>query len=228
MSDPVPPQKKRRGCFFYGCITSLVVALVLVLVVVFGVSRVVSYVNAQIVLYTDTAPATLPKSDLGSNELAQLEARVSAFGKALDAHTNALPLTFNTAELNAFLADTAPVKNLKLNDRFYVTLQGDQIKAQVSLPLGEYFKIPMIKTEGRYLNGDASLGAVLTNTQLSLTIKTVDVKGKPLPDDLVTRFRDITAATMTNINDNPTNRAYFDHIESAEVKDGILTIKAKP
>ncbi len=226
MSDPVPP-KKRRGCFFYGCITSLVVALVLVLVVVFGVSRVVSYVNAQIVLYTDTAPAPLPKSDLGSNELAQLEARVSAFGKALDAHTNTPPLTLTTAELNALLENATQVKLLKLNDRFYVSLQGDQIKAQISLPLGEYFKMPMIKTEGRYLNGDAALGAVLTNSQISLDIKSVDVKGGPLPADYLARIQVFAAATMTNINDNPTNRAYFDHIESAEVKDGVLTIKAK-
>jgi hypothetical protein len=227
MSDPEPP-KKRRGCFFYGCITSLVVALVLVLIVGFVVAKIVGYANAQIVQYTDTAPVPLPKADLPSNELAQLEARVSAFVKALDAHSNTPPLTLNTAEVNALLENTEQVQALKLKDRFYITLQGDQIKAQISLPLGDFPKPPFIKTDGRFLNGDAVVVGSVTNSQVSLTIKSMDVKGSPLPLQYLARVQAFQDAMMTNVNNNPTNRAVFDHLDSAEVKDGVLTIKPKP
>lgn len=227
MSDPVPP-KKRRGCFFYGCITSVAVALVLILVVGFGLAKFVSYVNATILKYTDTVPVTLPTVDISSNELAQLEDRVSAFGKALDAHTNALPLTLTTTEVNALLENSQQTRAAKLKDHVYLTLEGDQVKAQVSLPLDDLIKAPFIKSAGRYLNGDASLSAYVTNSQVALEIKSVEIKGSPLPPEFLARIQAFEEAAMTNVNDNPTNRAYFDHIESAVVKDGVLIIKPKP
>ena len=226
MSDPAPP-KKRRGCFFYGCITSLALVLVLVLVFGFGAAKFVSYINATIVKYTDTVPAPLPKADMGSNEFAQLENRVSAFGKALDAHTNTLPLTLNTTEINALLENSQQAKAAKIKDHIYLTLQGDQIKAQESLPLGDFIQAPFIKTAGRYLNGDAVLGVVLTNSEVSVVIKSMNVKGSPLPDEYLARLQTVEESLMTNVNNDPTNRAFFDRIESAVVRDGVLIIKAK-
>ena len=62
MTDPnvPPPIRKGRGCFFYGCLTSLVLLLVVFLLALFTVRWIRNEINA----YTDTAPMTLPKVEM--------------------------------------------------------------------------------------------------------------------------------------------------------------------
>ena len=55
MSAPEPPQKK-RGCFFYGCIVSTCLGLLILVVGVIGVLAVRNAINNFVRAYTDTAP----------------------------------------------------------------------------------------------------------------------------------------------------------------------------
>ncbi len=221
---PEPP-KKRRGCFFYGCITCLAIFLLVVGGVFLTGWYTIHRLNALIAEYTDTSPAALPKVDMPANELASLKARVAEFEHALDAHTNTPPLILNSREINALLADSPQVKQMNLDNTFYVDLEGDQIQGQISLPLGQ-IKIPLLNTAGRYLNGNGDFTATVTNAALSVTVKSLEVKGKPLPASFMASLQQQNLADA--VNKNPTNTAAMSRFESIEVRDGTLIIKAKP
>jgi hypothetical protein len=226
MSDPQPTPQKKRGCLFYGCLSVAAIVLLAGVLIGVGAYKFVTTVNAAILEYTDTAPAALPTNSLSVDQLRLVQDRVNAFDAAINGHSNTPPLTLTTQEVNALIADSQQIKDLKLKDRFYVSFDGDQIKAQISMPL-EQLKVRFIKTDGRYLNGDATVAGMLTNSEVTASIVSMNAKGKPLPDQFVAILQGFDENVISNINNNPTNRAVFDGIDSAQVKDGVLVIKAK-
>jgi hypothetical protein len=219
----IDPPRKRRGCFFYGCLTSVFLLLLLAVLIFIGARYLVNTVNAYILEYTDTAPMALPKVDMPEPELKNLQDRVAAFNQAMDAHTNSPVLILNSQEINALLANSPSTRALK--DKVYVTLDGDQVKGQISLPLEKYFRFPMLKTKGRYLNGEGTFKVVITNSILWISMQSFAVKGKPLPENAMVRFRQQNLAAEAN--NNPTNAAAIGRFESVEVKDSNAIIKAK-
>jgi hypothetical protein len=223
MSDPQSP-KKPRGCFFYGCITCLVLFALAAVLFLLGGWYAVRWANAMVTEYTDTVPMALPKVDMPPEELAKLKARVAEFNHALDAHTNTPPLILTGREINALMQDSAQVKQMDLNDKFYVDLEGDHIKGQVSLPLDQ-IRIPFVHTAGRYLNGIGEMAAEVTNAMLTVTVVSLEVKGKPLPPKFMTSLQQQNLADK--VNENSTNRAAMSRFESIEIKDSTLIIKAK-
>jgi hypothetical protein len=223
MSAP-EPAKKPRGCFFYGCITclalSFLAAIGILLLAWFGVRTL----NALVAEYTDTAPMTLPKADMPPDELAKLEARVADFGHALDARTNTPPLVLTVREINALMSEYTRLHDTNLHDKFYVDLEGDHIKGQVSLPLDQ-IKLPFVHTAGRYLNGTGDLAAGLTNATLSVSFTSFEATGKPLPLQIMATLQQVNFADKAN--QDPTNVTTLSHIDSIEFKDSTLIIKPK-
>ena len=225
MSDPQSP-KKPRGCFFYGCITCIALFVLAGILFVLGGWYFFHSLNTLVMEYTDTVPMVLPKVDMPPEELAKLKARVADFKRALDAHTSPPPLVLTSREVNALMEDSPQVKQMNLNDKFYVDLEGDHIKGQISLPLDQLPKIPFVHTAGRYLNGTGEFAAEVTNATLSLTAISLEVKGKPLPEKFMTSLHQQNLADQ--VNQNPTNVTAMSHYESIEIKDTTLIIKPKP
>lgn len=219
-----PPVKKGRGCFFYGCMISLAAGVLAVALIVIGVLVAVHRVNALIVEYTDTTPMTLPAVDMPADELTKLKARLGEFSHALDAQTNTPPLVINTQELNALIADHAAGGLVNMSNTFHVDLTGELMKGQISLPLGQLVHIPLIHTEGRYLNGTGDFAVTVTNAQLQFSVNTLEAKGKPLPLEFKTWLEQFVSDV---VNKNPTNSAALTRYDSIGVKDGTLIIKAK-
>jgi hypothetical protein len=221
MNNPESPQK-RRGCFFYGCMTCLVLMLVVGLTAFFGVRYAVHRINAFIAEYTDTQPMALPKEEMPAAELDQLKKRFAAFHDAVQAHSNTPPLILTGPEINALLVSAPEMKDFK--DRFHVALEGNQIKGQVSLPLDAFFKIPLIDTKGRYLNGVGVFKAVLTNNLFSITTDALEVRGKPLPEIYMAQLRNKNLVENMQAN---TNETMVSQAESLEIKDGKLILQPK-
>ncbi len=223
MSNPEPIQK-RHGCFFYGCITSLVLLLVIGLTLFFGARYALHRINAAVLEYTDTRPLLLEKEEaLPAAEMERLKARADAFKSALEAHTNTPPLILTSRELSALLNSMPEMQGFK--DSFRVALEGDKIKGQVSIPLDEFFKIPLVDFTGRYLNGAGAFKVLLTNAQLFVNIDSLEVKGKPLPESVMAKLRAQNFAE--NFEKNPTNAAAISRYESIVIKDSTLTIQPK-
>ena len=223
---PPPVPKKAHGCFFYGCITSIILLLVLILGAWLGVHLMIKKGQQIVAEYTDTAPAQLPKSELSDAQTKNLKARVEAFSKAVDAHSNTPPLVLTGPELNALIASNAGTNGA--SNAVYVTLDGDTIKGQVSLPLDVMDQVPVLRPfhlKGRYLNGACTMQAGVTNGTLGVYIKTLEVKGKPLPQQFMTPLTQQNWAD--SYNQNPNNGPAFDKYESITVKDSTMIVTPK-
>ncbi|HKS38354.1 MAG TPA: hypothetical protein VJW76_14265, partial [Verrucomicrobiae bacterium] len=180
MNDqPVPPQKtKGRGCFFYGCLTMVILFLV---VAIGGYFAVRAAVNSFVAKYTDTKPMELPKVELSKTEMEELDKRLATFKEGVEADKSVSALALSADEINALIQRNAEAKN-----KFSIGFEDDQVKGKISLPLGE-LKIPIIGRwlKGRYLNGTAGLKPTLQNGVLIVTLQSVEVNGQTIPADIL-------------------------------------------
>ena len=224
MNDPQAPPPKRRGCFFYGCIISSALLLFIAVVVTIVVTSLVRTVNGYIAEYTEPTPMALPHADVPADELKKLNDRLADFNNAVTAHSNVPPLILTGPEINALLATSQQARNLKVNDKFFVTLEGEQVLGQVSMPLDQ-IKFPFIKTSGRYLNGNGAFRVGVTNGLASVVIDSLTVKGKPLPNTAMAKLRQVNFADTFNAN--PTNAAAISRFESVTVSNSTMIIQPR-
>jgi len=229
MSLPEPPQK-RRGCFFYGCLTTLALVLAFAVTGFFVVRKIVNKVNQAMLEYTQTTPATLPKVDTPGSELKQLQKRLDDFGTALEAQSNTAPLVLTDREVNALLQQTPQAKDLNLEDHLYLTFASNEILAQVSLPMSNYNAgISFLHTAGRYFNGVATLDASFTNSELKIKVRSVETAdNKSLPPEFVHVLQDWDDNyILMDVNNNPTNFGVLTNIESMYISNQLLFIVPK-
>ena len=213
---PAPETKKRRGCFFYGCLTVVVIFVMVGIMAILAVNYFKSLINT----YTDTSPMALPKVEMPAAEYEALDKRVAAFKESLDKKKDVSPLVLTGDEINALIAGKPDTKQFK--DKFHISIEGDKIKGQVSIPLGDT-GIPF--TKGRYLNGAAAFKASLQNGVLIVTADSIVVKGKPLPETFMARLRNENLAK--DAYRDPKNAETLRKIESIEVKEGKVSIKPR-
>ncbi len=210
------PPKARRGCFFYGCITSVVLLLLVIGALLIGLHLVKKMVNR----YTDTQPMALPTVHLPQAEVANLKQRVEAFQDAVRNQRPTQPLTLAADEINALIANGAGEQSLQ--GKCYVSLEGEQLKGQVSVPL-EQVGLRMFK--GRYLNGSATFNLAFRNGALFVSAQTIDVKGKPLPEAYMQKIRgENLAAELAN---KPEAAAVLRGLEDIRISDGRLVVVPK-
>ena len=214
MTDPAA--KPRRGCFFYGCITGLVL-----LVLVLGALMVgLHYVKKMVNQYTDTQPMELPTVQMSPGESDKLKQRCEAFQKAVREQRPAKPLELTADDVNALIA-SGPERQA-LQGKFYVSLEGDQLKGEVSVPLQE---VGLSMFKGRYLNGSATFNLSFRNGALFVSPQTIIVKGKPLPEAYMQAIRkENLAAKLTN---EPSAAAVLQGLEDIQVKEGRLVVVPK-
>ncbi|MGD0536977.1 MAG: hypothetical protein ABSC03_04955 [Verrucomicrobiota bacterium] len=209
--------KQGRGCFFYGCLTAVILALLVVVAGVIGVRYLLGKVNQFVAQYTETQPMVLPKAQFTAEEAAAVQAQFKSFGDALAKGLTNAPLELDTKGINCLIASSPDFREFK--DKVYVTLEGDQVKGQISLPLD---KVPLIKGKGRFLNGGATLRVSLQNGALVVTPQDLVVKGQPVPEAFMTQLRGQNLAESAT--QNPQVADTMRKLESILVKDGRLTI----
>jgi len=210
-------QSRQRGCFFYGCLFAVI--LTLLAVVGGGIATYMGYrylVNTALP-YTDTVPTPLPKVEMPPEEAKDLHARVDAFRAALDSGQPTEPLVLDSDDINVLIADNEDVR-----DKVHVDIEGDKVKGQVSFPL-EGIGLPAFK--GRYLNGKATLKVSLEDGFLRVTLDALEVKGKPVPATFIDQLRAKNLAE--DASRNPKNAEAIQKLESIQVKDGKVIIKAR-
>ena len=225
--------KKKRGCFFYGCIISLILLLLVLAGVGFVGWYAVHTLRGYVAQYTDTTPMVLEKVELPADQLKRLDERVAAFGNAVGAHSNTPPLVLTGPEINAWLTekiDAMAATNDAMKDfkgTFFISLEGEEIKGQVSLPLDGLAKVPffkMMNVKGRYLNGGGTFKAYIMNGDLFVFAQSLDVKGKAMPEQMMAGMRQQNLADSIN---KQQNSKPFQQFESIQVKDGTMIITPK-
>ncbi len=211
-----PPRE--RGCFFYGCLFASIIALLVLIAA--GVAGYFLYraTDRFVQEYTSTEPRELPKVELPAEERRSLEDRVESFKKALEAREPTEPLVLTGDDINAWIES-----HTELKGKVYVSLEGDKVKAKISLPLSDIIDIGM--TRGRYLNGEAELKASLQDGIPIVTIQTIEVNGKQPPEAFQAQLRGQNL--LKDIYRNPENAEQLRRLESVEIKDGRMIIKAR-
>lgn len=210
------PPKPRRGCFFYGCITSLVLLALMLGALLLGLF----YVKKLVTRYTDTGPMELPALQMSQGEIDKVKQRFEAFQEAVRQQQPTKPLTLTADDINALI--TSGPGQQALSRKFYVSLEGHQLKGEVSVPLKE-LGLPMFK--GRYLNGSATFDLSFRNGALSITPQTIMVKGNPLPEVYMKEIRkQDLAAGFTN---EPKVVAVLQGLQDIQVTEGKLVIEPK-
>jgi hypothetical protein len=217
MYDP-EPAPKQRGCFFYGCIAAIILVVLAVAVAsLTGYYLYRKFVDA-VKPYTSESPMALPKVEMPDAQREAIRKRVNDFKEALAADEPVEPLVLTSEDINALISS-----NPNFKDHVHVKIDKDVIKGQVSLPIDTF--LPMVPAlRGRYVNGSAELKVALFNGVLVVTVDSLEVKGKPLPDDVMRGIRGHNFAENVR---NPDNARAFAKIESIEVKDGELIIKPR-
>ena len=213
-----PP--RQRGCFFYGCIIASVLAVLTMILIGVGAVLLYRLAGRMVEEYTATVPRDLPKVEMPAEKRQTLKERVETFRKAVNEGTPTEQLVLTSDDLNALLEEQPELKG-----KIYVKVEGDEVKGQVSIPLDQ-LGFPMVK--GRYLNGEADLKASLKDGVLIVTLDSIEVNGKRVPDQVMEGIR----------KENLAKDAYKDEkssemmrkLESLEIKDGkiILKVRAKP
>ena len=214
MTDPAA--KPRRGCVFYGCITGLV----LLVLVLGGLMVGLHYVRKMVNQYTETGPMELPALQMSQGEIDKVKQRFEAFQKAVREQRPTEPLELSADDINALIASGSDRQALK--GKFYVSLDGDKLKGEVSVPLQQ---IGLSMFKGRYLNGNATFSLSFRNGALSVSPQTISVKGKPLPE---TYMREIRKQNLAEGFTSETNAvAVLQGLEDIQVKDGKLVVVPK-
>jgi hypothetical protein len=214
-----PAAKPRRGCFFYGCITGLVL-----LVLVLGALMVgLHYVKKMVNQFTDSQPMELPTVQMSQGEIDKLKQRFEAFQKAVKEQHPTEPLVLAADDINALIANGPERQDLK--GKLYVGLEGDQVKGEVSVPLRE---IGLSVFKGRYLNGSATFSLSFSNGVLWVAPQTIIVKGRPVPEVYMQEIRKQNLAA--GLANEPAAVAVLQGLQEIQVKEGKLVAvpKEKP
>jgi hypothetical protein len=222
---PEPPQAvpRQRGCFFYGCIIALVLALLMAILLAVGAFFLYRFSDKMVKEYTATAAQELPKVEMPAENRQALNDRVEAFRKAVKEGAPTEPLVLTSDDLNALIAE-----NEDLKGKIFVKVEGDEIKGQVSIPLDPLAQGPFrAMFQGRYLNGEADLKASLKDGVLIVKLDSIEVNGKRPPDEMMNGIREQNLAKDAYKDEKNANM--IRKIESLEVKDGkiILRVRAK-
>jgi hypothetical protein len=153
-------------------------------------------------------------------EIEQLKLRVENFQDAVRSGRPTPPLILTSDEINAFIATDTNLARVK--GKLYVTIAGDRLKGQVSLPLDD---LGLSIFRGRYLNGTGTFDLGLRNGILVVTPETLVVKGKPLPGVYMDKIRSENLAG--NLNNNPRASVALNHLQDIRVSDGKLILVPK-
>jgi len=208
------PVKRRRGCLFYGCLTSCILVLVVLAGLLLGYLKILNS-------FTDTKPTALPTVDMSDGDMQQVRQRVDSFRNDIRSAHPTQPLALTSNEINALIATDPNMKALK--GKVYVVIEDNQVKGQVSVPTSD---VGLGIFKHRYINGSGAFNISLTNGTLFLSLQSLAIKGRPIPEKYMQQVRAQNLAQ--GINDDPKSSAGLNKLKSIEVKDGKIIIVPTP
>jgi hypothetical protein len=214
-----PPRRKGLGCFARGCLILLVFAIVLGIAcfagMFWGFQRHSAIIHG-IYWLTKThsiaeAPVPVPEFSASDNQIQSVRERWQDFEQKTRAGQPA------EIELTADDINTLIATNPDARGKVFVSIEGNQLHLQTSVPFGEFVGRP-----GYYFNGDITIefkGAEsLENPQLNRIV----VNGAQVPSGLLNwkyrsrRLRDYLADYRNDLN-----------VGTIEVREGKLILRSR-
>jgi len=208
---------RQKGCWFYGCLVLAVAGLLVITLGVTGYYVTKRAINKWVTDYTETSPALLEKVEADPARLELLRGQLASFGAALEKRTNAFELPLRTEDLNLLI-----VEDEQWHNKLRVRVGDSNIQANVSIPLSD---VGPLKLNGRFLNGQATLRALLANGVLDVRLDEVMVKNKHLPELLLKELKQKNLAE--DFARNPEMAARMANLESLRITNGTVLLKSR-
>jgi hypothetical protein len=223
--EGVPSAKKKRTCLTCGLIGCSVVVGVVVVLVVVGIFLVRSWVSSAIDRFTEPSPVDLPQIVVTDAEWSALTGRLNAFEAAVKNRQPTEPLVLSERDVNVLIQRSASVEPGQPVG--YVTVSGDTIRAQVSIPVEHAAQYLLVgdRAKGRYLNGSGTFHVRTEQGRLFVEVVDGEIGGKPAPDELMSALRDNNLAE--GLERRPNAAKFIENVEQIEVKDGAVVITPK-
>ena len=224
MSDPLPPtaEKKTKGCWFYGCLTLVVLGALAGVGTFFTARYLVRQVSVLVEKYTETSATPLQPVKLTSEERKALHERVNTFTGALRAAgAQGAELSLTGDELNALLQDSPGIGPIANQVR--VRIEQGILSGSLSWPLDN---LGPLKQSGRFLNGEAAIQVSLSNGLLKVSLSDFKFHGQSLPATVLTGLRGVNFAE--GAQKDPKFREALQRFESVEVKGDRMLIRSRP
>lgn len=214
-----PPPRRGLGCFARGCLTLVVFAVALGIAcfagMYWGLHRhsaifhgLYWLTKAQAIAQT---PASVPQFTASDAQIQSVHERCQDFEQKARAG-QAAELELTPDDINTLIA-----ANQDARGKVFVSINGDRLHCQASVPLGE-----LIGKSGYYFNGDVAVelknAESLENPQLNRIV----VNGEPVPGDLLNwkyrskRLRDYLAEYRNGSG-----------VGAIEIRDGKLILKSR-
>lgn len=176
--------RKRRGCFFYGCLTVFILMVVGVSFIAISIFFVTRQITNLVADNAEPAAMVLPAVPPATeDEVKALEEKLEAYGKALEGEEGGKalePLELTETQINQLIQSEPELKG-----RVYFDLEPDKVTGKVSLPLDPFAQFFLLrKLKGKFLNGEGDFTAEITEREGMLVVRLTSLRlanGKTLP-----------------------------------------------
>ncbi len=252
---PDAPTEKRRGCYLWGCLASVIAILI-----VTAATGLIAYrfMTGQVRQYTAETAAEIPKVEYSDEELRLLQQRLnqiidqqgiqsaeSAAPPAQDDTSDSLGDNATagdgsesepTRQVDA-VVDTSPPRPgdlvLSARDINALVSRSPELRGKVFVTIqdgqvGGEVSMPLDKIpggEGRYFNASATFDVQLRDSQLIVTVKDAAIKGKQAPPIVLDALAGKNLAT--EINKHPRMKPKLEKFDSLSVIDDTVILRAK-
>ena len=201
--------KKKRGCFFWGCLTSVIVLLALGGCITIGVYQMIQK-------FTAPEAVPIPKAIVREGQIEEIRQRFERFDQAAQ-EGQPSELIIKADDLNALIADVPALEPVA--GKAFVKIEDSQIRLEVSIPADEI--LPMAK--GRHLNGTISLGVAIEGGQPSLLARSGLFNDQPVPEPVLEVLSRMINDGIRNSEDEKVQE-FFRSAKSIEVQGDQIVI----
>ena len=214
-----PPRQKGLGCFGRGCLILLVFAIVLAIAcfagMYWGLHRhsALFYGSYWLAKTRSLAqePTPVPEFSASDQQIQSVQERWQDFEqKARAGQPAEIELTGD--DINSFIAT-----NRDTRGKVFLSIEGNQLRFQASVPLGEVFGRP-----GYYFNGDIIVEFKGAESLDNLQLNRIVVNGEQAPSDFLNwKYRSRRLHEYLGDYRNEYN------IGTIEVRDGKLVLRSR-
>jgi len=173
-------EKKGMGCFAKGCITLVVIGLLLG--VIGGVVGYMGYNYAK--GFVATSPIPIPVKQATPEQFTAIRGNFEAFQQAIQ---NGAEAEWELTADDINIAIAMDPEWAKVKGKAQVLIKDGQLLAQASIPL-EKLDPKNPQFAGKYLNGTIGIVASIENGEFLLAPRTIEVNGKQVPDWIIKNF----------------------------------------
>jgi hypothetical protein len=214
-----PPPRKGLGCFARGCLVLVVFAVVLGIAcfagMYWGLHRHSAIFHGLYWLTKAQAigqtPVAIPQFTASDAQIQSVHERCEDFEQRARAGQPA-ELELTPDDINTLVAT-----NQDLRGKVFVSIDGERLRCQASVPLGEF-----IGRSGYYFNGDIAVDLKGVESMENPQLKGITVNAEPVPTDLLNwkyrskRLRDYLADYRNESG-----------VGTIEVRDGKLILRSR-